>query len=42
MLAENVSSVSASPKLRLGGPTSPPEGTKPVIWKVLGSCDVFA
>ena len=32
MFAENVSSVSASPKLRFGGPTSPPEGMKPVIW----------
>ena len=42
MFAAMASSLSPSPKLRFGGPTSPPDGMKPVMTKLFGSCDVRA
>ena len=42
ILAVTKSSLSPRPKLRGGGPTSPPDGTKPLMTKLLGSRDVRA
>ncbi len=41
-LAVTINSDSPSRKPLPGGPTSPPEGTKPVIANALGSCEVRA